>query len=633
MSGCSVPDSTRSSVVLPAPLRPSTTTRAPRSIASVTSVKISSEPYDLDSSCAVSGVRPHGRRLREAQLGDLVLGPHALGAGQQLLGPLEHALRSLGLGRLGAHLLGLRGERPGGLLGVGPLALAPLLVGLALREVALPADVVLVERGPVGVEVEHLVDHGLEQLDVVADDHQATGVLLQVAPQPGDRVGVEVVGRLVEQQRRRVGEQDAGQLDPAALAAGERPDPLPQHPLGQAQVAADPGSLGLGAVAAEVAEPLLEVAVAPQQVLVVGPLGQLDLHLLQPAQHLVEPARRQHPVAGEDVQVTGPGVLRQVADLPAAHDAAGRGQRLAGERLGERGLAGAVAADQAHPVSRLDTEGDVLQQGARTCAQLDVLHGDHGFLRERRGEGRRAVLRLTASFGSPAESTGPHGWPRVRPTRPARPPRGPHWCQCPVRTPERAPPAGRSARAAPAPPARGEPHVGPRPSRHPGAERTGRHRARRSPGATRARQLGPHPADPAPLAAGRPGRRRCAGPRAGGRRGRTGAGRPRQPDRVRPGGEPGPGADPDLCGPGADGSDPGRRVGAAPERPARDAGRGRAQGAVRPAAGRPRLLLRAAAGRRGTGTRRLPRWAPAAPSSTPSRATSPRPPPGRSTPG
>ena len=80
MSGASVPDSTRSSVVLPAPFSPSTTTRAPRSMARSTSVKISSEPYDFDSPCAVSGVLPHGRGLGEAQLGDPVLRALALDA-------------------------------------------------------------------------------------------------------------------------------------------------------------------------------------------------------------------------------------------------------------------------------------------------------------------------------------------------------------------------------------------------------------------------------------------------------------------------------------------------------------------------------------------------------------------------
>jgi hypothetical protein len=56
-----------------------------------------------------------------------------------------------------------------------------------------------------------------------------------------------VVGRLVEQQRRGVGEQDPGQLDAAALAAGQRAELLAERPLRQPEVRADPGRLGLAA--------------------------------------------------------------------------------------------------------------------------------------------------------------------------------------------------------------------------------------------------------------------------------------------------------------------------------------------------------------------------------------------------
>ena len=100
-------------------------------------MKTSSEPYDFDSSLAVSGVLPHGAGRGELDPGDLVAPPLALEAGQHPLGALEHGLRGLRLGGLGAHLVGLVGERLGLVLGVGPLALAALLVGLALGEVRL----------------------------------------------------------------------------------------------------------------------------------------------------------------------------------------------------------------------------------------------------------------------------------------------------------------------------------------------------------------------------------------------------------------------------------------------------------------------------------------------------------------
>ncbi|MEZ5200382.1 MAG: hypothetical protein R2742_03340 [Micropruina glycogenica] len=77
---------------------------------------------------------------------------------------------------------------------------AALLVGLTLLQVALPVHGVLVEFGPVGVQMEHLGDDRFEQPDVVADQDHPTRVRLQKVAQPDDRVGVQVVGRLVEQQ-------------------------------------------------------------------------------------------------------------------------------------------------------------------------------------------------------------------------------------------------------------------------------------------------------------------------------------------------------------------------------------------------------------------------------------------------
>ena len=46
-------------------------TREPRSTATSTSMKISSEPYDLDSPFAVSGVLPHGAGLGKRTLATL----------------------------------------------------------------------------------------------------------------------------------------------------------------------------------------------------------------------------------------------------------------------------------------------------------------------------------------------------------------------------------------------------------------------------------------------------------------------------------------------------------------------------------------------------------------------------------
>ena len=91
----------------------------------------------------------------------------------------------------------------------------------------------------------------------------------------------------------------------------------------------------------------------------------------------VEAARREDAVPCQHLQVPGARVLRQVAHLARGCDAAGGGLALAGQHLGERGLAGSVAADEAHAVPGGDAEGRVVEQQARTRAQLDPAGGDH----------------------------------------------------------------------------------------------------------------------------------------------------------------------------------------------------------------------------------------------------------------
>ena len=234
--------------------------------------------------------------------------------------------------------------------------------------------------GAVGVEVPHLVDDGLEQLDVVADHDEPAAVAGQEAAQPDDRVGVEVVGRLVEQQRLGVGEQDAGQLDAATLTAGQRAQRLGEHPVGQAQVAADPGGVALGGVPAHGGELVLEPAVAAHRLValgVVGGLGHGHLRLGELVLQDVEAAAGQHPVAGGDVEVAAARVLRQVADLADDVDLAGVRDPLP-RQGGERGgLAGAVAPDQADAVTGLHAESGVADEDAGAGAELEAGRRDH----------------------------------------------------------------------------------------------------------------------------------------------------------------------------------------------------------------------------------------------------------------
>ena len=235
------------------------------------------------------------------------------------------------------------------------LAAAPPRVGLALLQVDLPADVVRLQRGGVGIEVEDLVDHHLEQRGVVADHHQAAAERLQVVAQPGHRVGVQVVGGLVQQQGLRVGEQDPGQLHPAPLPAGQGGQRLAQHPVRQAQAGGDRRGLSLGGVAAEQGEPFFQLAVAADRGVTAGAGPRRTSAARRrawPAGSSSRPRPDSTRSRASPSRSPDRGVLGQVADARAAPHRARGGERLAGEHPGQRGLARAVPADQADLVAR-----------------------------------------------------------------------------------------------------------------------------------------------------------------------------------------------------------------------------------------------------------------------------------------
>ena len=72
------------------------------------------------------------------------------------------------------------------------------------------------------VELEDPAGDVVEEVAVVGDGDDGALVLLEEALEPRDRLGVEVVRRLVEQQQVGRGEQQPAERDAPALAAGER---------------------------------------------------------------------------------------------------------------------------------------------------------------------------------------------------------------------------------------------------------------------------------------------------------------------------------------------------------------------------------------------------------------------------
>ena len=213
----------------------------------------------------------------------------------------------------------------------------------------------------------------------MADHHQAAAEGLQVVAQPGGGVRVQVVGGLVEQQGLRAGEQDPGQFHPAPLPARQGLQRLGQHPAGQPQAGGDRRGLCLRRVTAEAVQPFLGVAVAAHGRVPAFRIrvGHLCLGVAHRGPDLVKAAGRQHPVHGQAGQVTGPRVLRKVADRAGPAHRAARGQPLPREHLGERGLARPVPPHQADLVAGGDLEARRLEQQLRARAQFQAACHDH----------------------------------------------------------------------------------------------------------------------------------------------------------------------------------------------------------------------------------------------------------------
>ena len=191
----------------------------------------------------------------------------------------------------------------------------------AARQVAQPT---------VAEQCDLAVADPFEQVAVVRDDEQRAGPAVEEVLERGECLDVEVVGRLVEQQHVGLVHEQAGQLQPPSLAAGEV-----THP----GLLARPG------------EP--------------EPLGELARRELLAAQ----PHHRAHVLDGLDDPPVGPRL--ELADLLRQHRQAHghpdlalarRERHLAGQRPQQRRLAGAVDPDDAGSLPRGQAPGDVLEQ-------------------------------------------------------------------------------------------------------------------------------------------------------------------------------------------------------------------------------------------------------------------------------
>src|SRR5271166_736187 len=151
-----------------------------------------------------------------------------LRGGRRLLGLLLDEFVVSGDARLGLGLAGLGGGRyPLALLGKSPLAryVLPALLLEALLLLFEPGRIIaLIRNAAAAIELEYPAGHVVEEVAVVGDDEDRARVGAQMAFEPVDRFGVEMVGRLVEQQQVRLFQQQSAERDAAPLAARKRAD-------------------------------------------------------------------------------------------------------------------------------------------------------------------------------------------------------------------------------------------------------------------------------------------------------------------------------------------------------------------------------------------------------------------------
>ena len=239
--------------------------------------------------------------------------------------------------------------------------------------VALPGDAVA------AVELEDPLGGVVEEVAVVGHRHHGAGEAGEELLQPVHRLGVEVVGRLVEQQHVGLRQQQAAQRDAALLAAGQVGDlRLPRR---QAQGVGGDLQLLLGGVAVGGGEDRLQACLLGSERVEIGiRLGIGGIHgveLLLRLEHLAEALfdRLAHGLFRIELRL-----LRQVADGEVRHR---RGFALdvlvhAGHDLQQGGLAGTVQAEHADLGAGKEAEGDVLEDVALGRDDLaDAVHGEN----------------------------------------------------------------------------------------------------------------------------------------------------------------------------------------------------------------------------------------------------------------
>ena len=305
------------------------------------------------------------------------------------LDPLELALQRAALRALGLLL-----------------ELEPALLLLEpARVVALPRD------ARAAVELEDPAGDVVEEVAVVSDGDDGAGILGEVPLEPGDRLGVEVVRRLVEEQEVRLLEEDLAERDAPLLAARDLRDVRVRRREAE-RVHRD---LELTVELPRVGrlDRVLHALVLRHDLLALR-LGELLGELLVELLEALEQAARLRDglldVAEDVLRRVEPGVLREEADARAVGREGVAGEVLLDSRHdAEQGrLPGSVQAEDADLRAGQEREVDALQDLALRRDDLPQIDHRVDVLVRHKGReciaGRESGRQQAASSSRPSDS-------------------------------------------------------------------------------------------------------------------------------------------------------------------------------------------------------------------------------------
>ena len=282
-----------------------------------------------------------------------------------------------------ARLRGVRREAPHEFLQVRDLVLGLRVRGLdALarlhggeHEVVVVAGIdfqlLEIEVGDVGADL-------IQEMTIVTDDDHRCVVIVQRALEPADRVDVEVVGRLVEQQHVGRREQRLREQHAQLQAGRQFTHRAVVFVFVDARVDQDAAGARLGGIAAVLRELAFELSgfhvVGVRRVRVridAVPLLHRPPHLHVALHHHIQDA----------LVFIAELVLVQLSEPHAGlqHDVARALLEVAAQDLHQRRLAAAVCTDQAIAIAIGELDGDLFKKRLGFELDTEILGDEHGF--------------------------------------------------------------------------------------------------------------------------------------------------------------------------------------------------------------------------------------------------------------